>query len=157
MHIYAQFWGVSLNISIFIAKRSIKNVKKTPKITIEKLEKSKGQNIETSITSEQNKILTFCKKRWHHKKATLNGKAVWHGIWRVGWGKYHSHLDWALEQPRNWLSVSLLISVSVSFWVNENKRLAFDRHIRIVERERKGILFAKGRSHSKSNSYEQSA
>ena len=35
----------------------------TPKITIEK---SKGQHIETPITSERSKILTFRKKRWNH-------------------------------------------------------------------------------------------
>ena len=35
----------------------------TPKITIEK---SKGQHIETPITSERSKILTFRKKHWHH-------------------------------------------------------------------------------------------
>ena len=37
--------------------------KMTPKITIEK---SKGQHIETLITSERSKILTFRKKRWQH-------------------------------------------------------------------------------------------
>ena len=35
----------------------------TPKIAIEK---SKGQHIETQITSERSKILTFSKKRLHH-------------------------------------------------------------------------------------------
>ena len=35
----------------------------TPEITIEK---SKGQHIETPITSERSKILTFRKKRWNH-------------------------------------------------------------------------------------------
>ena len=35
----------------------------SPKIIIEKL---KGQHIETPITSERRKTLTFRKKRWHH-------------------------------------------------------------------------------------------
>ena len=35
----------------------------TPEISIEK---SKGQHIETSITSERSKILTFLKKRLNH-------------------------------------------------------------------------------------------
>ena len=37
--------------------------KMTLKITIEK---SKGQHIETPITSEWSEILTFRKKHWHH-------------------------------------------------------------------------------------------
>ena len=39
--------------------------KVTPKITIEKSNLS--QHIETPITSERSRILTFRKKRWHHK------------------------------------------------------------------------------------------
>ena len=42
--------------------------KMTPKITVEK---SKGQDIETPITSERSKVFTFCKKRWHHNIDTI--------------------------------------------------------------------------------------
>ena len=58
---------------IFIAKRSEESVKNHPKITIEKL---KGQHIETSITSEQNEILTFPKKHWHHNKGIFHIKST---------------------------------------------------------------------------------
>ena len=47
--------------------------KMIPKITIEQ---SKNQHIETPITSEWSKILTFRKKRWHHKDGIFQRKST---------------------------------------------------------------------------------
>ena len=63
MHFYAKFWGVGLNLSIFIAERSVKSVKNGPKITIEK---SKGPTHWNADNFERSKILKFRKKGWHH-------------------------------------------------------------------------------------------
>ena len=59
VHFCAKFWGVSLDISIFIAKRGVGVSGVATEIAV-----GFEGSIGTPITSEQSKILTFHEGRW---------------------------------------------------------------------------------------------